>query len=553
MIEVIDFRQLYTLTANNPVNLLFFWAVAICFAFGFLGLLAHKVAALNAFSRAAPTLMTSIGVLGTFYGIFVGLQDFDVSNIDRSVPILLEGMKTAFLTSLIGMTGMLIFKVFQSVFTRKAQTRASTTAGDLLQELQTARKEAREDFKRLISALAGDGDASLSTQLSKLRTTNQDQLDQVRKMAREDAAKLQAAFQDFAKTMAENNSKALIEALREVIADFNAKITEQFGENFKHLNEAVGRLLIWQDENMRQLAAMTELFEQVRQGIESSRDAVATIAQDSASIPATMAALQSAVRAAQLQVQELELHLAAFVDLKRQAIEAFPAIRANLADLTGSMRDGAEAVNITAQNTASTAEAAAELLRQSVEVQTRTHQATTEALQSALSAQSDTYRAIEAEFRNLEKVTGRSVEALKDGVEKAIKEGVSAITQSVEAQRSEINALIKGTSDQFKTAVKSTGEALTGAIREHNESMRKSFTEFNVGMENSLRTSTEKLAKQIESLDQQMETELKRSIESMGRKLGGISERLAADYQPLTENIRKMMEAVHSASSARRG
>jgi len=41
--------------------------------------------------------------------------------------------------------------------------------------------------------------------------------------------------------MAENNSKALIEALQEVIRDFNAKINEQFGENFKQLNEAVGK------------------------------------------------------------------------------------------------------------------------------------------------------------------------------------------------------------------------------------------------------------------------------------------------------------------------
>ena len=551
--ETIDFRQLYILTTTNPVNFLFFQAVAWCFAVGFIGLLSHRIAALNAFSRAAPALMTSIGVLGTFYGIFLGLQDFDVSNIDRSVPILLEGMKTAFLTSLIGMAGMLIFKLLQSVFARKAQTAAAVTAGDLLQELQATRKDAREDVKRLISALAGDGDASISTQLSKLRTNNQDQLAEVRNMAREDATKLQTAFRDFAQTMAENNSKALIEALREVIADFNTKISEQFGENFKHLNEAVGRLLAWQDENMRQLAAMTEQFEQVRRGIESSRDAVAIIAHESASIPPTMEALETAVGAAKLQVQELELHLAAFAHLKREATEAFPVVRENLASLTGSMRDGAEAVNTIAQKTASTAEAAAELLRQSVERQTQNHQAAADELRSALSAQSDAYRQIEAEFRSLESVTARSVEALRSGVEVAVKEGISAITRSVEAQKSEINTLIKGTSDQFKTAVTSTGEALTGAIREHSENMRKSFAEFNLGMENSLRTSSDKLGKQIESLDQQMENELKRAIESMGRKLGGISERLAADYQPLTENIRKMMEAVNSASPARRG
>ncbi len=47
--------------------------------------------------------------------------------------------------------------------------------------------------------------------------------------------------------MAENNSKAFIQALEEVIKDFNNKITEQFGDNFKQLNLAVGALLTWQE------------------------------------------------------------------------------------------------------------------------------------------------------------------------------------------------------------------------------------------------------------------------------------------------------------------
>ena len=49
----------------------------------------------------------------------------------------------------------------------------------------------------------------------------------------------------FSKNVAESVAKLatdeLIEALKTVIEDFNAKITEQFGENFKQLNEAVGK------------------------------------------------------------------------------------------------------------------------------------------------------------------------------------------------------------------------------------------------------------------------------------------------------------------------
>ena len=52
-------------------------------------------------------------------------------------------------------------------------------------------------------------------------------------------------------------SKALIEALRDVIRDFNAKLTEQFGDNFKQLNEAVGKLLVWQNQYTTHIETMT--------------------------------------------------------------------------------------------------------------------------------------------------------------------------------------------------------------------------------------------------------------------------------------------------------
>lgn len=55
-----------------------------------------------------PTLISSIGVLGTFIGITLGLINFDPNNLDESIPLLLGGLKTAFFTSLAGMIGSII-------------------------------------------------------------------------------------------------------------------------------------------------------------------------------------------------------------------------------------------------------------------------------------------------------------------------------------------------------------------------------------------------------------------------------------------------------------
>ena len=55
-----------------------------------------------------PSLISTLGVLGTFAGITIGLYYFDTNNLPVSIPLLLSGLKTAFFTSLAGMVGSLI-------------------------------------------------------------------------------------------------------------------------------------------------------------------------------------------------------------------------------------------------------------------------------------------------------------------------------------------------------------------------------------------------------------------------------------------------------------
>lgn len=55
-----------------------------------------------------PTFVSTLGVLGTFFGITIGLIAFDSGDLDKSIPGLLDGLKTAFFTSLAGMIGSMI-------------------------------------------------------------------------------------------------------------------------------------------------------------------------------------------------------------------------------------------------------------------------------------------------------------------------------------------------------------------------------------------------------------------------------------------------------------
>jgi len=72
--------------------------------------LAYKNKKINKYLYdSIPNVFTTIGILGTFLGIYIGLQDFDVDNINESIPTLLEGLKGAFLTSIIGIILSILF------------------------------------------------------------------------------------------------------------------------------------------------------------------------------------------------------------------------------------------------------------------------------------------------------------------------------------------------------------------------------------------------------------------------------------------------------------
>ena len=64
-------------------------------------------------------LLPILGVIGTFAGICIGLADFNSNEIEKSVPLLLQGLKTAFWTSLIGTSLAVFFNVWYSFKDKK--------------------------------------------------------------------------------------------------------------------------------------------------------------------------------------------------------------------------------------------------------------------------------------------------------------------------------------------------------------------------------------------------------------------------------------------------
>jgi biopolymer transport protein ExbB/TolQ len=110
--------RFYEAIRSNQISEFFALVILAVLGFSLIARLFPQSRRLEFIESAAPTTMTTLGVLGTFAGIYLGLLDFNVSNIDASVPMLLEGLKIAFSTSIVGMGSAILLRLFQTALPR---------------------------------------------------------------------------------------------------------------------------------------------------------------------------------------------------------------------------------------------------------------------------------------------------------------------------------------------------------------------------------------------------------------------------------------------------
>ena len=99
-----------------------------------------------------PSMISTLGVLGTFAGITIGLLYFDTKNLDDSIPKLLSGLKTAFFTSLAGMIGSLFLsKQVNSALDEKdgGMSDIDMAAGQICKAVDAMNTTTKEAFEEL--------------------------------------------------------------------------------------------------------------------------------------------------------------------------------------------------------------------------------------------------------------------------------------------------------------------------------------------------------------------------------------------------------------------
>lgn len=226
---------------THDITTTFLWIIGGILVAGiYLRLVKKKT---NKVITLLPSLAASLGILGTFVGIYLGLLEFNVSNINDSIPKLLEGLKTAFATSIAGLIVSLILKFIFEGKTTQEESKNDVQQDDPVELLKliviginSLEKSSKEIESSIVSCFRSDEEYSLISQLKLIR---QEVVD-TRKEVSE-------SFRTFADKIAESSTDALVKALEKVIGDFNTLLNELVSESFKELSAAMIKLTEWQE------------------------------------------------------------------------------------------------------------------------------------------------------------------------------------------------------------------------------------------------------------------------------------------------------------------
>jgi DNA anti-recombination protein RmuC len=364
-------------------------------------------------TNATGNIAVARGILGTFVGVFIGLLGFDVNDISQSVPILLEGLKTAFATSIAGMSASLVLKLRPSFYHIQIQdsieNRDESVADKMIGVLQNIEK----GIANVERSIAGENETTMLTQIQKLRTSTSDGLSQ-----------LNSSFREFADKMVENNTQALIDALTKVMQDFNAKINEQFGENFKRLNEAVGKMVDWQQEYSARVEQMTAQFQRALVGIEACERTLESLTQKASIYQTTSERLETILA-------NLNTNVGSFSELAKNAQSALPIIEKELRDMTVGFSDAVQTA-----------------LREN----NRMYQSQKEGIDQQINTFSRAYQSLGEQLQRLSNDTNRNIERM-------VKENSDRITEQLTKIDQELG-------NELNKALSSLGSQLTSLSRQ---------------------------------------------------------------------------------------
>lgn len=271
-----------------------------------------------------PPVFPTLGIFCTALGITLGIWDFNTTDIQSSIPELLRGLKLAFVATMAGIIGLIIFQKINAIIQKKIdddpnrprkQTDELSAISELTFAVSSMKQDNEKQIDKLIKSFGNDLETKVASQLSSIEkeivdfqkimnengklikkelsqintAVNNERLelteqinnlrdeqkqssekankntDEIIKAMSENNKLTTNKFDEFSELLRKNNTEALVEVMKKATEQFNEQMSELINrlvqENFAELNNSVKSLNAWQMQNKIQVQELTEQFQ----------------------------------------------------------------------------------------------------------------------------------------------------------------------------------------------------------------------------------------------------------------------------------------------------
>jgi biopolymer transport protein ExbB/TolQ len=287
-----------------------------------------------------PSVFPTLGIFCTALGITIGIWNFNTADIQGSIPQLLGGLKIAFIATMAGIIGLIIFQKWNALIQKEIEESPnrpikhtdeltainalnqsikelkvslidtieknleekvaaklnSVSSGlvTLIQSAQAHHKSANESIIKL-NTTTDNSRVEINEQLKLLREENKTigkksnaNTKEIINAMTDNNKFIVKKFDEFSELMSKNNTEALVDVMKNVTEQFNKQMSELINrlvqENFAELNKSVQNMNDWQRENKEQIENLTAKFQKTTELFDISSKTLSEVALNSKSL-----------------------------------------------------------------------------------------------------------------------------------------------------------------------------------------------------------------------------------------------------------------------------
>jgi methyl-accepting chemotaxis protein len=455
-------------------------------------------------SRMMPGVFTTLGIFGTFVGLALGvtLLSFrfsaageDVGLMRQGVIGLMQGMGTAFWTSIVGIVCALAWMVRDRQLSRRADLGIQGLCSDLSELFPALDDQA---VARLLIELSAEQKDTTKSLAMDIATQLGDRIQQ----------DLIPVLQEFNKSVSDRQ----LEGVERLVDKFGEMMGERMQQQFDNLATTIEQLCQWQREARDNLDAMLTKLQEVA-------------AKQNEMLLKTMEAAAAFDRALP-SLMELHERLAA-------ALQAFQLFAEELGQLHQNVRETSSELQRSVEQTTDS-------LRQTVASSQQAATATARAMQSAVTESTQA----------LSRTTGEVLQAMQDAVaeaNEALVTQVTAMRQDLERTATQIGELVQQQA-RLVPEVLSRIESLVNATAQQAETLdaqlRTSMEKFREDCAKGLELTFSDFDKHLSLLTKALSGTIQETEEAVRQILGKIQQ-----VGSMTDSLREAVQGLNGSAA----